>query len=467
MSVPDWVQDAIFYQIFPDRFYNGDLTNDPTNLVNWNSRPTITSFFGGDLRGVIDRFYYLLDLGVNTLYFTPVFLSASNHRYNAVDYFQIDPKLGDLQVFKSLLDVAHRNQVRVILDGVFNHCGRGFFAFNDILENQWDSPYLDWFHVKKLPVDAYSPGDATTYVGWWKYKSLPKFNTVNPHVRNYIYRVARYWLEQGIDGWRLDVPNEIDDDGFWDQFRKVVKDTNPDAYLLGEIWDGDLRWVGEHHFDGLMNYPIRTLILDVLTEKKKAVDFLREMQNWYMHFPRANVYAMYNSLGTHDTERVFTLLNKNVAKLKLAFLILFTFPGAPAIYYGDEIAMEGDADPDNRRAFPWEESQWNIEVLQWVKSLTCLRSDSNALRRGNFEVLPVTDDNTFAFLRKEGEDLAIMVGNVSNQTNKVMLDLSPYLKPGVRSLRNPIGNEVFDDLHGGLVTLELNRWSGKILVPEK
>ena len=151
MSVPAWVKDSIFYQIFPDRFYNGDLTNDPANLVEWTSKPTIYSFHGGDLQGVIDRFYHLLDLGINAIYFTPIFLSASNHRYNTTDYFQIDPKLGNLQVFKSLLDVAHRNQVRVVLDGVFNHCGRGFFAFNDILENQNNSPYIDWFHVKKFP----------------------------------------------------------------------------------------------------------------------------------------------------------------------------------------------------------------------------------------------------------------------------------------------------------------------------
>jgi glycosidase len=467
MSVPVWVKDSIFYQIFPDRFYNGDLTNDPANMVEWSSKPTIYSFHGGDLRGVIDRFYYLLDLGINAIYLNPIFLSASNHRYNTTDYFQIDPKLGNLQVFKSLLDVAHRNQVRVVLDGVFNHCGRGFFAFNDILENQSNSPYADWFHVKKFPVDAYSPGDATTYLGWWKYKSLPKFNTDNPRVREYIYRVARYWLEQGIDGWRLDVPNEINDDGFWTEFRQTVKQTNPEAYLLGEIWDGDRRWVRDTHFDGLMNYPIRTLILDLLTEKKNAGIFIKEMQSWVEHYPLENAYAMYNSLGSHDTERIFTLLNKNVEKLRLGFLILFSFPGAPAVYYGDETGMEGGPDPDNRRAFSWNEPDWNIELLQWVKRMIRLRNENNALRRGTFEVIPVSNDNIFAFSRKDGTNQVIVIGNASGQSAKALLDLSTYLPAGVHRLRNLLGNEVFEDLHGGILSIDLNRWSGMLLSPEE
>ena len=200
MSVPGWVQDSIFYQIFPDRFANGQYGNNPKSVLPWNAKPTILGFHGGDLKGIIDHMYYLLDLGVNAIYLNPIFLSPSNHRYNAVDYFQIDPKLGTKMDFFTLLDVAHRNEMKVILDGVFNHCGRGFYAFNDILENQADSPYTDWFHIKKFPVDAYSAGDATTYEGWWKYKSLPKFNTSNPEVENYILKVARYWIEQGAAG---------------------------------------------------------------------------------------------------------------------------------------------------------------------------------------------------------------------------------------------------------------------------
>ncbi len=462
MSVPSWVKDSIFYQIFPDRFYNGDPSNDPSNLVHWDAKPTVTGFQGGDLRGVIERMYYLLDFGINAIYFNPIFLSPSTHRYNATDYFQIDPKLGMKQDFDALLDVAHRNQIKVVLDGVFNHCGRGFFAFNDLLENQANSPYVDWFFVRQFPLDAYSSGDATTYVGWWKYKSLPKLNTANKQVRKYIYDVAKYWVEQGIDGWRLDVPNEIDDDDFWNEFRNVVKSRNPDAYLLGEIWDGDPRWVGDRHFDGLMHYPIRTLILDLLSGKIDASSFMKTSVDWLKHFPEENSYAMYNTLGSHDTERVFTLLNRSVEKTKLAFFFLLCYPGAPAIYYGDEIGMEGGKDPDCRRTFNWDESTWNIELRQWIKALIRLRKDRSSLRRGSYEPLDTGEGNIFAFQRVDGVNSIIAVGNAADQKTTVTLDLSQTSFKDKKFLRNLLGTELLE-IAEGKVSFEINRWGGIIL----
>ncbi len=462
MTVPAWVKDSVFYQIFPDRFCNGNVQNDPPNLIPWNAKPTINGFQGGDLRGIIDRMYYLLDLGINAIYLNPIFLSPSTHRYNTVDYFQIDPKLGSMQDFHTLLDVAHRNQIRVILDGVFNHCGRGFFAFNDILENQASSPYVDWFHVKHFPVDAYTPGDATTYTGWWKYKSLPKFNTTNPRVRDYIFRVARYWLEQGIDGWRLDVPNEIDDDGFWREFREIVKSTYSDAYILGEIWDGDPRWVGDAHFDALMNYPIRTLLSDLLTDKKSSSAFVLEARDLLEKFPDENSYAMYNTLGTHDTERIFTVLNKDLTKTKFAYLFLFSYPGAPAIYYGDEIGIEGGRDPDCRHTFPWDETSWNMELRQWIKNLIRVRLSKNALRRGDFHILPVSNSNLFAFSRKDGHDFACMVGNPTNQPISGTVDLSTVLPEGVTHLKNLLRGETYA-VENGVISINLNRETGLLL----
>ena len=182
--------------------------------------------------------------------------------------------------FNAFLDVAHTNHVKVILDGVFNHTGRGFFAFADILDNQERSRYKDWYHIKSYPVDAFNGGNATTYEAWWGIKDLPKLNTGNPDVRKYLLNVARYWIEQGVDGWRLDVPNEIDDDQFWEQFRQVVKSANPDAYTVGEIWDGDDRWVGESHFDGLMHYTLRDAITDLLEEKAKLPAFVKKMEGF-------------------------------------------------------------------------------------------------------------------------------------------------------------------------------------------
>jgi len=332
MSVPYWVQDAIFYQIFPDRFANGDTGNDPPSVQPWGTPPTNWHFQGGDLRGIIQQFDYLLDLGIIAIYLNPIFHSTSNHRYNTLDYYKIDPKLGDMHDFRALFDLAHRNGVRVILDGVFNHCGRGFFAFVDVLENQEYSPYKEWFHILHFPVDAYSEGDSKDYLAWWGFRSLPKFNTGNPQVRRYLFDVARYWIEQGADGWRLDVPNEIDDDTFWAEFRHTVKTVNQDAYLVGEIWTADPRWVGEWHFDGLMHYPFRDCLLRLLyAGTLDAAQCANKLASFLQLYPRPNAYAMYLPLCSHDTERIMTKLGGDVNKVKLAFLVQFAYQGAPAI----------------------------------------------------------------------------------------------------------------------------------------
>ncbi len=465
MSVPGWVQDSIFYQIFPDRFANGQNGNNPKSVLPWNAKPTILGFHGGDIKGIIDHVYYLLDLGVNAIYLNPIFLSPSNHRYNAIDYFQIDPKLGSKVDFFTLLDVAHRNEMKVILDGVFNHCGRGFFAFNDVLENQADSPYLDWFHIKKFPVDAYSPGDATTYEGWWKYKSLPKFNTSNPDVENYILKVARYWIEQGIDGWRLDVPNEINDDAFWLRFRNVVRSANPDAYLVGEIWDGDSRWVGDSHFDGLMNYPVRDLIIDMLNGGIKIDQFRSDLQKWQTKYNEDNTRAMYNLLGSHDVERFLTKIGADIAKAKLGYLLLFTLSGVPAIYYGDEIGLLGGRDPDCRRTFNWDESQWMTPLRDWIKKLIRYRKDKVALRRGKFKLLNTEPcNNCVAFARVIENECGLTVINFENSPSEVTVDLGATPLATHKSLRNVLSTEEYI-VSDQKITLKLSAISGVLLFP--
>lgn len=458
MSVPEWIQDSIFYQIFPDRFENGDPGNDPPNVQPWGSMPTELGFQGGDLRGIIERLYYLLDLGVNALYINPIFLSPSNHRYNATDYFRIDPKLGRIADFRTLLDVAHRNQMHVILDGVFNHCGRGFFAFADLLENQSASPYQDWFHVKRFPIDAYSPGDATTYVGWWKFKSLPKFNTDNPMVRNYLMMVARYWTEQNIDGWRLDVPNEIDDDDFWAEFRKIVKNINHEAYILGEIWDGNKHWVGDSHFDGLMNYPVRTLILDLLNGKITAEFFVSHLNQHIHQYPVENANAMYNMLSSHDTERALTMVGGSFQKTKLAYLILFTLPGAPAIFYGDEIGLTGGKDPDCRKTFPWDESKWNNDLRLFIKDLIRIRKDEPSLRRGNINFAQThIADGWITWSRQYENRECLIVINPSPTAKQAAIAVN---RNGI--YRNALGLEEFSAENQSM-TVELKPWSGMIL----
>ncbi len=461
MTVPYWVQDAIFYQIFPDRFADGNPKNNPPNVEPWGKPPNLWGFQGGDLHGVIQKFNYLLDLGITAIYFNPIFLSASNHGYNTTDYYRIDPKLGDMQDFRTLLEVAHRNDVRIIIDGVFNHCGRGFFAFNDILENGDRSPYLDWFHVKEFPLKAFQPGDAKNYLAWWDYKSLPKFNTDNPRVRRYLLDIARYWMEQGADGWRLDVPNEIDDDNFWADFRQVVKSVNRDAYILGEIWDGNPRWVGDNHFDGLMNYPVRDALIEFLQAGSLSPSgFADKVEGLFQRYPEENVNAMYVPLGSHDTERLMTVLGGNVDKVKLAMLFQFAYPGAPAIYYGDEIGLYGDKDPDCRRAFPWEPAEWNTDLREWTKRLITLRKRYAALRRGDYRRKFIDNRRRcYGFARTLGDQVILAVMNAGPTRRHLRVPVADLGWQDGRIVRDLLGRDEYI-VQGDMLKLTIQPWSG-------
>lgn len=459
-KIPAWVYQAVFYQIFPDRFANGNAANDPANVLKWHSRPSLYSYFGGDLRGIQSKLDYLMDLGVNALYLNPVFQSAAPHRYHTTDYYRIDPLLGTMEDFHALLADVHRRGMRLILDGVFNHCGRGFFAFNDVLENQEHSPYKEWFHIKHFPVDAFSPGEAQDYLAWWNIKSLPKFNTSNPEVRQYLLDVARFWVEQGTDGWRLDVPNEIDDDDFWSDFRRVVREVNPEAALIGEIWEVNPRWVGSGHFDGLMNYPLRDAVLDWLKGRNGPGQFADRLEGILGAYPWEHVLAMYNTLGTHDTKRLRTYLDGDVRRVGLAFTFLLAYPGVPAIYYGDEIGLEGDKDPDSRRTFPWDETQWEDELHSYLRRLIALRKNTPLLQMGEYRRIWVDEGQSgFAFARQAGEEAVLVVLNAREQPLQAEIPvqslgwqdetrLHDLLQEGTMVVRN------------GMVRVELPGYSG-------
>jgi len=442
MNIPEWVKDSIFYQIFPDRFANGNTENDPPNVQPWGSPPDPVHFQGGDLEGIEQKLDYLQDLGINAIYLNPIFLSPSTHRYNTVDYYRIDPKLGTLDDFRRLLKKVHQRGMRIVLDGVFNHCGRGFFAFNDLLENGANSPYLDWFHVRGFPLNAYSRGKATRYEAWWGFKSLPKFNTNNPAVRRYLLEVARYWIEEGIDGWRLDVPNEIDDDEFWGEFRQIVKSANPNVYLVGEIWDLLARWVNETHFDGVMHYPLRSAILDVLRGGIGINDFYLRLMQIEETYGQDALFGMYLLLGSHDTERVKTLLNGNAQKLRLAYLLMFAFPGTPAIYYGDEVGLEGGKDPDCRRAFPWNENGWDRDLRQWIQKLIQIRRETPLLRRGKWKLLePTQCDGVVRMAREGGGEKLLILANLNSEPCRISLPAETENPIPHQSLRNLLGDQ--------------------------
>ena len=465
MTVPDWVPDAVFYHIFPDRFANGDPGNDPPNVQAWGAKPTIHGFQGGDLRGVMQRFDYLLELGINAIYFNPIFQSTSTHRYNTTDYYKIDPKLGTEQDFLELLDLAHRQGVRVILDGVFNHCGRGFFAFNDLIENEAHSPYKDWFHVRRFPLDAFGDGKAEAYLGWWGFKSLPKFNTNNPQVRRYLLDVGRHWIEKGADGWRLDVPNEIDDDSFWAEFRERVKSANSDAYLVGEIWDIDPRWISPGHFDGLMNYPVRKALLGWIAEGSlSTAEFAGQITAVLQAYPRPNLLSHYVPLGSHDTERVRTLCGGDVRRVRLMALFQFCFPGAPAIYYGDEIGLEGKKDPDSRRAFPWDETRWDRDLRGHYQRLIALRRAQPVLRCGDYQpLLAENSTHLLAFARRSEDAAAVVVLNASDSTRRASVQVSSLGWADGVTVTNLLDGRPHT-LAGGRLRLQLPPYEGALLV---
>ncbi len=465
MSVPEWVQDAVFYQIFPDRFFNADSSNDPLNLQVWGSPPTSWGFQGGDLLGILQKLDYLSDLGINAIYLNPIFQASSNHRYNTSDYFKIDPRLGSLEEFHQLIKEVHQRGMRIILDGVFNHCGRGFFAFNDVLENQEYSSYRDWFHIKRFPVNAYSWGEAEDYLGWWGMKSLPKFNTNNPLVRAYLLAVARYWIEQGADGWRLDVPNEINDDSFWGEFRKVVKQANPQAYILGEIWSADSRWVGEGHFDGLMDYPVMEALAGLLaTHTLDVKAFAEKVEGLLSLYPAENASAMYVLIGSHDTERILTRLANDVEKTRLAYLFQFAYPGAPAIYYGDEIGMTGAKDPACRGAFSWDESTWNMDIHQLVKRLVAARHKHEALRRGSYLRIGQMDNPAcYAFIRIAEMDAVLVILNPSDTEQHARLKLEVSGWEADRSLSDLLQPGKEYPLADHTLEVTLSAWSGLYL----
>jgi len=451
---PDWVKNAIFYQIFPDRFAKSDKLEKPTHIEPWDSPPTRLGFKGGDLQGVVEKLDYIQDLGVNAIYFNPVFASTANHRYHPYDYYQIDPILGGNGVFFNLLEEAHRRSIRIILDGVFNHASRGFFQFNHILENGEKSPYLDWFTVYGFPMNAYQ--GKPNYSAWWSLPALPQFNTDNPQVRAFLFEIARHWIQLGVDGWRLDVPFEIKDESFWRQFRTATKLPNSDAYLVGEIPSEAQEWLQGDMFDGVMNYQFTAACVGFFgagfrdeamvsgmmglpeVPSLDAAGFAHRTKELLEIYPRQNVLAQLNLMDSHDMPRFLSMVSGNKAVFRLATLFQMTYPGAPCIYYGNEIGMMGGRDPENRAAFPWDETQWDHDLRRAIKTYAHLRLEHAVLRTG--EYVPVfAEGRQFAFLRHlEGERM-LVVFNAGDGNWDLNIPVSDHFENGT----------VLEDLLGG------------------
>ncbi len=443
VKTPDWVKNAVFYQIFPDRFARSERTKHPRGITfkPWGSSPAEQGFQGGDLLGIVDKLDYLQELGITAIYTTPIFASASNHRYHTYDYLEVDPLLGGDSALRELLDQAHARNMKVVLDGVFNHASRGFWAFHHILESGGNSPYLDWFIVHDWPLRPYHSDKKhpANYEAWFNLPALPKFNTKNPGVRDYIMNVARHWLEFGIDGWRLDVPMEIDDDSFWQEFRQVVKSTNPEAYICGEIWQAAQRWLQGDQFDAVMNYLFADAAVSFFGAKTlqaehrphefkfkpldgatfaEAIDNMHGLYDWQIN------HVQLNLLDSHDMPRALSIVGSDISALRLCALFQMTMPGAPCIYYGDEIGMAGGNDPACREAFPWQTpANWNNQLLAFYRQVTALRHSQPVLRTGNFQALHGKDE-IYAFQRKLDSQCAIVVFNVGASPANVELTIA-------------------------------------------
>ena len=470
-DVPAWVRDAVFYQIFPDRFAASDRVIKPGPMETWDAPPTVHGFKGGDLLGIAEHLGYLEDLGVTAIYLTPIFSSASNHRYHTYDYYTVDPLLGGNDALRELLDAAHDRGMRVVLDGVFNHSGRGFWPFHHVLETGLASPYRSWFWIDEAMLEAEGhlhaypePGDRSTrlgYQGWWNLPDLPKLNTNAPQVREYLFGVAEHWLRFGIDGWRLDVPTEIDDEAFWQEFRARCRAVNPEAYLVGEIWQVAPAWLRGDRFDAQMNYQLAEAILgfaagadldhEVIAGHGMYKNDLRPMtgtsfglrvEELSTAYDPAVVSAQLNLLGSHDTPRLRTVVGGGLERARLATLLQLTLPGAPCIYYGDEIGLSGGNDSACRGAFPWDETRWEPGMRDSVQGLLHLRHAEAALRDGQIRVVGASDA-AVALERGAGVSRFVVAANASAEP--VRLDLSfADAAPGAGGHLAPIALPGFD-----------------------
>lgn len=349
MRVVDWTKNAVFYQIFVDRFARGGEKDDKYINTPWNADIDRYSFAGGDLEGIKNKLAYLNGMGFNALYLTPVFLSPSNHKYNVTDYLRVDPQFGDGEKLKELLTRAHGYGMKVIVDCVFNHCDRTHAYFADVEKNGRKSQYYGWFMIDgDYPV--YEKGN---YAHFADCRYMPKWNTSNPAVRRYLTDIALEYLRSGFDGLRLDVADEIAHE-MWRQLRREVKDEFPDALIIGEIWHDNAHWLKGDQFDGVMNYKLQKILVDYFGKSpinaKTAADRMNALLT--ADCDQANAMAL-NFLDNHDTPRFLRFAGGNTDKVLCALCAAFLFPGMPCVFYGTEIPLDGAGDPDCRKTFDW------------------------------------------------------------------------------------------------------------------
>ncbi len=435
LKTPGWVENTVWYQIFPERFANGRPEISPEGVEPWGSTPTNDNFMGGDLWGVIDHLDYLQDLGINGLYFCPVFTANASHKYDTVDYYNVDPHFGGNEAFKALVKEAHKRDMRVMLDAVFNHIGDKSPLWLDVVKNGENSKYADWFWINEFPVYPDAPREEWdhenfTYETFANVIEMPKLNTENPECRAYLLDVAKYWVEEfDIDGWRLDVANEVDHD-FWRDFRRVVKGVNPDCYILGEIWHEGMAWVRGDQYDSLMNYPLTQAITDYLAQDLcSKQDFIYDVSRSYISYPQNVNRSMFNLLDSHDTSRIWTLCGGNENKAKLAYLFMFTQVGSPCIYYGGEIGLSGKkgmGSEAHRKCMEWDVNKQNLELRAFIQDLIRLRRTYPELNSPELTWIDVDHESCISYQRGR---VLITMNNSNEEVSVTMGGAQLVLKP--------------------------------------
>ena len=419
---PEWIQKTIFYQIFPDRFADGDKTNDPPNVAVWSSMPTGDSRFGGDVQGVRDHLPYLSTLGISSIYFTPIYKSPSSHRYDIIDYKAVDPQFGTNADFAALTRELKAKDIRTVMDFVFNHSDSSFPPFADVCKNGAASIYKDWYFIQSYPVHAQQPPNYQAFGGWW---GMPRLNEANPATRDYMLDVVNFWSKEiPLAGVRLDVADQLDGN-FLRSLRQRVKTLNPNTWIVGETWGDASTWLMGDQWDAAMNYPFLFSNVDFFAEGKiTPTAFTTRLMQLYSSHPPQVSRNMMNSLSTHDTPRFLTRCNGDQNLQRLAAAVQFTWVGAPCIYYGEELGMQGGQDPDNRRGMEWNRVTPDNAMLSYYKRLVKLRRTSRALQSGVPAIL-MTDDNarTLAYSRTLNNELAIVAINRSDKPQTLAIPM--------------------------------------------
>lgn len=399
-------KDMIVYEIFVDRFYKDGIDE------SWYKLPTANDIYGGNLKGILNKLDYLEKLGVNCIYLTPIFSSPSNHKYDTVDYYTIDKSFGDKETLKTLIDECHKKDIKIILDAVFNHTSNQFFAFKDVLEKGSNSKYYNWYLFK----------DKNSYQCFGSSKNMPKFNTACSEAAEYAINVAKYWIKEfHIDGWRLDVANEIDHK-FWRRFREEIKSVKPDAFIIGEAWDGAESYLNGDQYDSVMNYPFMYALINYFAKNSFTInEFDAYINNLFARYRKPIRNQMLNLIGSHDTSRFLYEAGENIESLKMAVFFQMTSIGIPMVYYGDELGLTGGNDPDSRRTIYFKNG--NKELFNYYKKLISIRKNSAALKHGEFKTI-YASDNVYAYKRFTTDENIINIFNNNAAKKSIVLNIA-------------------------------------------